>query len=113
MKITKPVGYAIQWLNSCNKLPTDIALELNLTEDQVVSYLEKHHTQNLDPKIETKSSKVKSKSKDLMIRHTRDKKINSVSIMTPEASMLNDELKKNIQSQQSIRNSDCIFRPNG
>jgi hypothetical protein len=48
----------------------------------------------------------------MMIRHTRDKKNNSVSIMTGEASMLNDELKKNQQVKPN-RNSDCIFRPNG
>lgn len=113
MKITKSLGYAIQWLNSCGKSPSDIALELKLTQDQVLSYIEKHHTQTNSSKIETKSSQVKATtSKDLMIRHTRDKKNNSVSIMTPEASMMNDELKKKTPSQQTTRSSNCIFRPN-
>lgn len=112
MKINKTTGYAIQWLSSCNKTPEDIALELKLSVDQVIEYIEKHHQQNNTNTIETKSSQVKSKSKDLMIRHTRDKKINSVSIMTQEASMTNDELKKNI-TPTSNRNADCIFKPNG
>lgn len=113
MKITKSVGYAIQWLNASGKSPADIALELKLTNEQVVEHLEKHYTQKQAPKIETQSSQVKSSSKDLMIRHTRDKKNNSVSIMTPEASMVNDELKKTSQQATPNRNSDCIFRPNG
>lgn len=113
MKITKPVGYAIQWLNASGKSPADIALELKLTTEQVVAHLEKHYTQQQAPKIETQSSQVKSSSKDLMIRHTRDKKNNSVSIMTPEASMVNDELKKARQQVTPNRNSGCIFRPNG
>jgi hypothetical protein len=112
MKITKSVGYAIQWLSSSGKSPADIALELKLTTEQVVEHLEKNYTQQTESKIETKSSQVKSSSKDMMIRHTRDKKNNSVSIMTGEASMLNDELKKNQQVKPN-RNSDCIFRPNG
>jgi hypothetical protein len=47
-----------------------------------------------------------------MIRHTRDKKNNSVAIMTKEASEVNDELKRKLITEGSKRNQDCIFKPN-
>lgn len=110
MKITKPVGYAISWLTHSGKTPIEIADELKLTEKQVTSFLEKHYKNN-DNKLATKSEPVKKKSsKDLMIRHTRDKKINSVSIMTREASEVNDSMRPSLN--KSVKNQDCIFNPN-
>lgn len=110
MKITKNISYAINWLLSQNKTPIEISEELNLTEKQVISYIEKNNTTKADD-LAVKSSKVKSKSKDLMIRHTSNKKVNNVAIMTKEASEVNDELKKRFNTT-SNRNSNHIFKPN-
>ena len=110
MKITKNIAYAINWLLSQNKTPKEISDELNLTEKQIIAYIEKNNISKAD-NLATKSSKVKSKSKDLMIRHTSNKKVNNVAIMTKEASEVNDELKKKLNAG-SNRNSKCIFKPN-
>lgn len=112
MKMSKSAEYAINWLHHCGKSVDEICEELKLSNKQVTSYLEKHFTQNETDKLATKSSPVHNKlsSKELMIRHTRDKKTNSVAIMTKEASQINDSLRPSLN--QSIKNKDCIFNPN-
>lgn len=109
MKISKTVSYAINWLYSNGSDVDKIAEELNLDPTNVKSYIEKNHVQD-KPSIATKSKPVKSKSKDLMIRHTKDKQTNNVSIMTKEASAYNDDAKKKFRDK-SI-DSNHIFRPN-
>lgn len=109
MKITKQLGYAISWLSSQGKSAVQIAEELDLTEEQVTKFIEKHSiTKNKELPI--KSSSTKS-SKDLMIRHTRDKKNNSVAIMTGEASSVNDEMRKK-NFNRTDKNIEHIFKPN-
>jgi DNA-directed RNA polymerase sigma subunit (sigma70/sigma32) len=110
MKITKSISYAINWLMFQNYNAEQIAEELKLTVQQVQKYIEKHSISK-QLELPIKSSKVPSKSKELMIRHTRDKKINNVAIMTKEASEVNDEFKKQINNVQE-KNLDHIFRPN-
>jgi predicted transcriptional regulator len=109
MKINKTLGYAISWLATNGKSSADIATELDLTEKQIDNYLEKNSTNISDKKLPIKTRPVKSA--DLMIKHTRDKGINSVSIMTKEASSMNDDFKKKASSAFSKRHEDCIFRP--
>lgn len=109
MKITKTVGYAINWLSNGGKSVEFIAEELKLTEDQVKAYLEKHKPTKT-AELPVKTSSVKS-SKDLMIRHTRDKKNNSVAVMTQEASSMNDEMRKKAINQPKD-NLEHIFKPN-
>ena len=109
MKITKPVSYAIKWLASQNHNAEQIAEELKLTTEQVSKFLEKNSITKTS-ELAVKSSKIKPK--DLMIRHTRDKKNNSVAIMTQEASTVNDHLKNKFMSSKSNRNANCIFKPN-
>jgi hypothetical protein len=46
-----------------------------------------------------------------MIRHTRDKKTNTVAIMTKEASAINDEMRKINNTKVSSKFKDCIHRP--
>jgi orotate phosphoribosyltransferase-like protein len=108
MKLSKSTTYAINWLYSNSKSIEDIADELNLQIDTVREYVEKHHVSQSIP-LANKSEPVKS-SKDLMIRHTRDKQTNNVSIMTREASAYNDEAKKKFT--ENNRNKDHIFNPN-
>lgn len=110
MKINKSLAYAINWLSTNGKTPEEIGKELELTTKQVTSYLEKNNIQP-SPDLAIKSAPVKKSSKDLMIRHTRDKKINSVSIMTKEASEINDAMRSKL-SQGSNKNINCIFNPN-
>lgn len=110
MRITKNLGYAINWLVSQNKTIEEISEELDLTVKQVKSYVEKHNLANTKP-LAVKSESTRIKSKELMIRHTSNKKINNVAIMTKEASEINDEFKKQINTGPT-RNADCIFKPN-
>lgn len=112
MKMSKSAEYAINWLHHCGKTVEDICEELKLSNKQVSSYLEKNFSQTETDKLAIKSSPVQNKlgSKDLMIRHTRDKKNNSVSIMTKEASEVNDSLRSSLN--QSVKNQECIFNPN-
>lgn len=112
-RLSKTETYAILWLNSKNNSTDDIAKELSLTSKQVTSVLEKNNIITKgDSTIKTvsESARQKSKSKNLMITQTRDKQTNNVSIMTKEASTLNDELKKNFTTKTF--NENTIFRPN-
>ena len=115
-RLNKVQIYAIRWLNSQGKNPNEIATELSLSENQISKTLEKYGASldaNQDKPIKTVSepvaAKPKSKTQDLMIRHTSAKKTNNVSIMTKEASALNDELKRNQASHP--RTEQNIFRP--
>lgn len=103
-KKTKEVEYAVKYLYDIMKMkPKQIALELGVAE-AIVEGIINHQA---DPKSTTKS-----KSQNLMIRHTSDKKKNNVSIMTEAASQLNDEFKKNSTTKPSKRFNDSIYRPN-
>lgn len=112
-RLTKTETYAILWLNSQQTEAEEIAKALKLDIKQVVKVLEKNN-KSTDKKsvIKTASESAakNSKSKNLMITQTRDKKTNNVAIMTREASSLNDELKKNFTTKRF--NDSTIFRPN-
>lgn len=104
-KKTKEIEYAIKYLHDTMKMDTkQIALELGLAEAIVEGII------NQQP--EPKATK-KSKSQDLMIRHTSVKKTNNVSIMTEAASQVNDEFRKHTDPKASKRFNNSIFRPNG
>lgn len=109
MKLSKSTLYAINWLYSNGSTVEDIAEELKVSQVSVQQYIEKHHVQD-KPEIANKSERVKSKSKDLMIRHTKEKQTNNVSIMTREASAFNDNAKKKFRDKGI--NQEHIFRPN-
>lgn len=116
-KVTKVQTYAVCWLNTLNKSSLDIADELNLTEKQVLNILEKNTSPQTEQTIEslktvTSSVSPKITPKDLMINQTSAKKINSVSIMTKEASELSDELRKKAQGNNKTDSQRGIFRPN-
>jgi predicted transcriptional regulator len=110
MKINKTIGYAIRWLNHTNLSVDEIANELELTSKQVKNFLEKNYN-NDSPQLTTKQSPVTISSSDLMIRHTRDKKTNTVAIMTKEASAINDEMRKINSTKISSKYKDCIHKP--
>lgn len=109
-RLNKTQTYAIQWLNSQNKLPVEIADELKLSEKQVLGVLEKASTSTTeDSNIKTTKSPASTRSQNLMIRHTAGKKTNNVAIMTGEASALHDEMKK--KTGFNPNTEKAIFRP--
>lgn len=113
-KLNKSQQYAVQWLDSKNYSISEISKELNISESTIEKILEKHKEINNKEEIniKTASSHVsQTKSKNLMINQTSVKKNKSVMIMTPEASMNNDEARKNLVSKPRS-NDSIIFRPN-
>lgn len=107
-KISKSNQYAINWLSSQGMDAASIASELKVSEEAVKNHIEQNQPEK--SKLKVKSSPVKAK--DLMIRHTRDKKTNSVAIMTKEASEVGDESRKKILNDPSRKINKNIFRPN-
>lgn len=110
-KLNKTQKYAVLWLNSQGWAATKIASELSLTDNQVANTVKSNDLSGEEPKIKTVSSPVKQQSppKSLMITESAGK-TRSVSIMTKEASQLNDEFKKNANAVPKRQKG--IFRPN-
>lgn len=108
-RLNKIQKYAILWLNN-QGLDTDaIILETKLSKKQITNTISEHSNKVLDKGIQTKTSPVNgSRSKNLMITETSNKTRN-VAIMTKEASQLNDDLKKNINTPSKIQKG--IYRP--
>lgn len=107
-RLNKTQIYAIRWLNSQNKTAKQIADELELVESQVQKTLEKNTATSQDNNIKTAKSP-SSKSHSLMITETASKKTKNVSIMTKEASELNDNIKQNMCHHPVTEKA--IFRP--
>lgn len=102
---TKEVEYAVKYLYETTKMSiSNIALELGVAEAIVDGII------NATPEP---TPLKKSKSQDLMIRHTSVKKTNNVSIMTEGASQVNDELVGKFEATKSRTSTNAIFRPNG
>jgi len=109
MKLSQTTRYAINWLYSQGYNLDDIASKLNIKRPTVVEYIEKNNIQN-DANLSITSEPV-SNSKNLMVRHTSEKKINNVAIMTKAASEFNDAQR--LKSDNKPRDcSSYIFRPN-
>lgn len=97
-KISKNNIYAIKYLVSQGLNSEQIANELGLSSENIQSIIE---SENLIPKPPS--------AKDLMINKTAVKKTNSVSIMTQEASMMNDHNRSKMNSTKETPNH--IFNP--
>lgn len=108
MKLSKQKIYAINWLYTNGSSIEDIAEELNIKIDTIQEYITSSEIKQ-QPALGIKSQPVKS-SKDLMIRHTKEKKTNNVSIMTREASSFNDNAKKKFHNKD--QNISYIYKPN-
>lgn len=98
MKISKNNIYAIKYLVAQGMDNKQIADELNLNADNIQAIIV---SENLLPKAPT--------AKDLMINKTAVKKTNSVSIMTQEASMMNDHNRA--KHQEKTETPSHIFNP--
>ena len=101
-KITKVQKYAVNWLNSLGWDVDTIAKDLNITSKQVSNVLETEPV--------TQEKVTESKPKNLMITHTSGKQINSVAIMTKEASEVGD-VSRNKANTSPSREVKGIFRP--
>lgn len=101
-KLNKTKEYAIKYLSSFAKQsPEQIAKELKISIDDVNKVIKE--SQTIAP---TKTDK----TKDLIIRQTAAKKMNTVSIMTEAAAQLSDEFIKNMEPDHK-RTQNHIFRP--
>jgi orotate phosphoribosyltransferase-like protein len=109
-KMNKTLTYAVLWLNNQGLDNSKIANELSITEKQVKAVVDKAPiTEPQSNSIPTTSSPVgKIKPKDLMITESASRTRN-VSIMTQQASALNDEFKKRVVPKSDNQNG--IFRP--
>lgn len=103
-KLSKTKEYAIRYLfDHAKKSVKDIATELKVSVSEVERVVKTK---------QPKTAKAKTdKTKELMIRQTSSKKINSVSIMTEAAAQLSDEFIKNMDAANKARTSKYIFRP--
>jgi hypothetical protein len=108
-RINKVQKYAALWLNSQGWDLPRIANELSLTDNQVKNVVDNPST-TPQASIKTVSSPMgKSPSKNLMINESAGK-TRKVSIMTKEASSMNDDLKK-ANTPEVRKNQKGIFRP--
>lgn len=99
-KLNKTKEYAIKYLATYGKQsPEQIAKELKISLTDVNRVLESK------PTAPAKTDK----TKDLMIRQTSAKKMNTVSIMTEAAAQLSDEFVRNMDKHK--KNENYIFRP--
>ena len=110
-KLSKIEQYAILHMLEKNKTEQEISHDLKLDFESVKRFIEKNQSIDTSKDINVKSSKVTSK--DLMISQTSVKGNKSVSIMTKEASQVNDEFKKNLPPTVSRTAKNSIHRPNG
>jgi len=108
MRRNKKQEYAILWLHAQNKKIGDIAEELGIPIDKVDAAIRANKSP--EESKQTKKSSM-SRSKNLMISKTANKGTKNVSIMTGEASALNDNLRKKYIGKNKS-NQDYIFRPN-
>lgn len=104
-RINKTTIYAIKWLNSQGHDLESIANELSISKKQVETHIEQpQQIQTSNPEEPPKIT-----PKNLMITQTSVKKTNNVAIMTGEASMLSDHIKKN--QKITPKHQTGIFRP--
>jgi orotate phosphoribosyltransferase-like protein len=95
-RLSKNNKYAILWLNSQGLSHESISKELNVTLKQIAEII----SSSAQKPEQKPSTSVRQTSKDFMIRHSQNN-VNSVSIMTQQASMLNDEARKNYPKNSS------------
>ena len=110
-RLSKLQIYSIRWLNSEGQSIQKIASDLELTENQVLSTIEKYgvsKTKESDKNIKDKTSKVVG-SKEKTTPATPEKKSSGVAIMTKEVSMQNDAIKDKVKSNHRY-NDSCIYR---
>jgi hypothetical protein len=107
-KLSKTQVYAIYWLNSQNKDIGFIAKDLKITNKQIINILSRKTDDTTNNDRETVVDSINAKN--LMITHTSGQKVNTVAIMTKDASSLGDKIQTK-DSATNNRNDNAIFRP--
>lgn len=100
-KLSKNSIYAVKYLFSQGMSADKISEETGLSIDNVSLVIEEIQSQQ--------KPEIKKTAKDLMINETAVKRTNSVSIMTKEASMMNDHNRTKNTAQQDA--PPHIFNP--
>lgn len=98
-KLSKSSIYAIKYLFTQGLNAEQISQEINLSIDNINAIIESEGLVQQSPS-----------AKDLMINKTAVKRTNSVSIMTQEASMMNDH-NRTKYSQNTPSKPEHIFKP--
>ena len=101
-RLSKINRYAILWLKSQGMATEDISKEIGLSTKQIES-VEVPNKETITESISRKTSK------DFMIHETANR-VNSVAIMTKEASSMNDDFKKTNKPNNTSRNQNNIHR---
>ena len=104
-RLSKINKYAILWLKSQGKTSDEIHKELDIPIKQIETVEAENTPKN---PITTESTSRKT-SKDFMIHETANK-VNSVAIMTKEASSMNDDFKKANKPNNTNRNLNNIHK---
>jgi len=103
-RLSKANKYAILWLKSQNKSNEYIQKELDVTIKQIES-VEPVQAQE----SQSENSSTRKTSKDFMIHETANR-VNSVAIMTKEASSMNDDFKKANKPNNTNLNQNNIHK---
>jgi len=103
-RLSKANKYAILWLKSQNKSNEDIKKELDVTFKQIES-VEPAQTQE----SQSENNSTRKTSKDFMIHETANR-VNSVAVMTKEASSMNDNFKKANKPNNTNLNQNNIHK---
>ena len=101
-RLSKANKYAILWLRSQGKSADAIQKELDVTLKQIESVEPSSKNTQSEPSV-------KKTSKDFMIHETANR-INSVAIMTKEASSMNDNFKKTNKPNNTKNNQNNIHK---
>jgi orotate phosphoribosyltransferase-like protein len=111
-KVSKAQKYAIQFLQNKGLSVDAIAADLNLSIKQIDGVLAEEQT---DTNISTESSSNKSKTlpDNFIINKTAAKGNPSVAILTQQASMLFDDIKKSNKHTNKYNDQKFIFKPKG
>lgn len=108
-KTTKLHTYAVLWLDQQKYRIEEIANEIGLSIVQVTNILKKHNKKLAENAQSQSNDTIKPNTKNLMITDSTAKKY-KVAIMTKDASMANDDLKKQIN--KTPKTQSYIYRPN-
>jgi IS30 family transposase len=101
--LTKSDKYAIEFLHKQNKTEKEISEELGCSLAQVKKTIKSFVVEEPQKAPEIQ----KDNTKNLMIRQTSAKKVNSVSIMTEGAAQLSDEFIKTLPTNP--KNTDSFI----
>lgn len=108
-KISKTQIYATHWLNHIGFTVEQISDEIGVSKKQIETTL----SANTEDQITNEQqSGTNITPKHMLITHTSGKKLNTVAIMTKEASSISDEVNKKSTAHLGRDNTKNIFRPN-